>query len=263
MVTISDALGDVQLPLPLTIDTVPPVLTLLDAADASLLTQRAGDGHRARQPASSDRAGRAAGRVHRPVHGRGRPALGQAQDAAGNLSARRQPAREPGVVAALQPLEHVDEQLEAVALDPARARPGGRADVDPDPEDDPFAGFREDARRLAPVDEHVVRVLDRRRRPDRVGDCLRRDERQLRPVGDRRRRVSATENISAGVDPGPPEPAAALGLVLRQGDRAVRARPAAASAAWSAASSAQLYSRPKLPRSAGTTISGCRARALE
>ena len=31
MVTISDALGDVQLPLPLTIDTTPPVLTVLDA----------------------------------------------------------------------------------------------------------------------------------------------------------------------------------------------------------------------------------------
>ena len=71
VVTISDALGDVQLPLPLTIDTVPPVLTLLDPSQASLLTQRAGDRHGARQPASSDRAGRAAGRIHHPVHGRG------------------------------------------------------------------------------------------------------------------------------------------------------------------------------------------------
>ena len=32
VVTVTDALGDVQLPLPLTIDTVPPVLTLLDPA---------------------------------------------------------------------------------------------------------------------------------------------------------------------------------------------------------------------------------------
>jgi hypothetical protein len=31
VVTISDALGDVQLSLPLTIDTVPPVVTVLDA----------------------------------------------------------------------------------------------------------------------------------------------------------------------------------------------------------------------------------------
>ena len=30
MVTVTDALGDVQLPLPLTIDTVPPTLTVLD-----------------------------------------------------------------------------------------------------------------------------------------------------------------------------------------------------------------------------------------
>ena len=41
LVTVTDALGDVQLSLPLTIDTIPPVLTLLDP-DAQVLAQRAG-----------------------------------------------------------------------------------------------------------------------------------------------------------------------------------------------------------------------------
>ena len=39
IVTVTDALGDVQLSLPLTIDTIPPVLKLLDREDAEVLAQ--------------------------------------------------------------------------------------------------------------------------------------------------------------------------------------------------------------------------------
>ena len=87
VVTVTDALGDVQLPLPLTIDTTPPVLTLLDAATAPLLAQRAGDGHGARQPADARSC-----RSRRRARSRCRSRAGssqisaEAQDAAGNLS---------------------------------------------------------------------------------------------------------------------------------------------------------------------------------
>ena len=93
----------------------------------------------------------------------------------------RPPARPgPRVVAALEPLEHVDEQLEPVAVDPPGSRPAGPADVDPDPEHHALARLGEDPRHLAAVDQDVVRVLDRRGRPDRARDRFGRDERQLR-----------------------------------------------------------------------------------
>ena len=75
----------------------------------------------------ADRASASAGHVHRPVS---RAPVAQvsaeAQDARRQPRARsRQPGSEPRVVAALEPLQDVDEQLEPVAVDPARAGPGG------------------------------------------------------------------------------------------------------------------------------------------
>ena len=153
--------------------------------------------------------------------------------ATSSSSADRPPA-EPRVVAALEPLEDVDEQLEAVALDPARTGPGVPPTLIPIPSDHALARLGEDPRHLAPVDQHVVRVLDRRRR-----------------ARSRRRRRGAATSVSSGharpaaadrahrehqgrVDPGAPEPAAALASGARPARPRRARRPPAASAASSA-----------------------------
>src|SRR5438874_6841666 len=83
---------------------------------------------------------------------------------------------DPGVVAGLETLEHVDEEVEPVPVDPACPGPGRRADVDADSEHDSLTRLGEDARRLPSVDQDVVRLLDRRLRPDRGRHRMRCDE---------------------------------------------------------------------------------------
>ena len=114
---------------------------------------------------------------------------------------------------------------------PRRATPP--ADVDPDPEHDALARLGEDPRHLAAVDQHVVRVLDRRLRADRRRDGVRRDESQLGPARDRLRRIQRDREHEARVDPRPAQATAARGLALGERDGAVRRRPPAASAASS------------------------------
>ena len=69
LVTVTDALGDVQLSLPLTIDTIPPVLTLLDAKTLKFsLSEPASVTVVVNQKTRSDQE-RAEGHVHRRLHG--------------------------------------------------------------------------------------------------------------------------------------------------------------------------------------------------
>ena len=73
-----------------------------------------------------------------------------------------------------------------------------RADVDPDPEHDALGRLGEDAGHLAAVDEHVVRVLDRRRRArsPRRRACAATSV-SSGQLGDRRRRIRAPPRTSA------------------------------------------------------------------
>ena len=97
------------------------------------------------------------------------------------------PASGPHGVPPLEPLEDLDEELHPHRLDVSGTRPGRRPDVDPDAEHDVSARLGEDARDLAAPDHHVVRVLHLGRLPDRLGDRVRREERDLGPACKRRR----------------------------------------------------------------------------
>src|SRR5829696_10193213 len=120
------------------------------------------------------------------------------------MSARSSRARDPRVVAALEPLQDRDEQLEPVGRDRPRALPWRDVDVDADPDHDAVTRLGEDAGDLAAADEHVVRLLDLRFGPDRGRDRAGGDDRQLGPARDGRRRMEGDGEGEPGaglVDP--------------------------------------------------------------
>ena len=71
LVTVTDALGDVQLSLPLTIDTIPPVLKLLDAKTLKFSLSEPATVTVRRQPEDAARQERAEGHVHGRLRGHG------------------------------------------------------------------------------------------------------------------------------------------------------------------------------------------------
>ena len=86
LVTVTDALGDVQLSLPLTIDTIPPVLTLLDAQTLRFSLSEPATVTVRRQPEDAARQERAEGHVHASAtRARSTGLTAVAQDAAGNV----------------------------------------------------------------------------------------------------------------------------------------------------------------------------------
>ena len=165
--------------------------------------------------------------------------------------------RGPAVVAVLEPVEDVDEQLEPVAVDEAGARPRRLADVDADPE-------RRRARRASarmpatffPSRRTSFGSLIVAPAPIAPATACGGDERQLGPAGDGRRRVEDDREREPGarlVDPDPPEPAAAGGLVLGERDRRRAGRRRAASSGSTASRPRRGTVRPKAPRSRGRT----------
>ena len=87
VVTVTDALGDVQLPLPLAIDTTPPVLTLLDAAKLRFSLSEPATVTVLVNQRDADRAGRRRARSPCRSPAASSQVSAEAQDAAGNLSA--------------------------------------------------------------------------------------------------------------------------------------------------------------------------------
>ena len=93
--------------------------------------------------------------------------------------------------------------------------------------------LEQDARDLAAAEEHVVRPFDRsavtRRVPERLRERERRDERELlrRRSGGRSQDDGGEQRRAGGVLPAASPTSAAGGLVLADGDRALR-QPAAA-----------------------------------
>ena len=173
------------------------------------------------------------------------------------------PASAQRVVAALEPVEDLDQQLEPVALDDSR--PPATA-ASPTLTPIPSTTWPEASARMPATFRPSTRTsfgcLIARPRPIASATASRRDERQLGPAGDRRRGLEHDREREPGsglVDPDPPEPSPSRSLVLGERDRAVRRRRLAASSGSTGSRPRRDTGRPKLPRSRGTTISGTSA----
>src|SRR5215210_9049870 len=157
-------------------------------------------------------------------------------------AARSAHGAEPRVVAALEPLQELDEQLHAIELaagldeqrrgrtvDVLRERLRLDVHVDAGPEDDPpLTSLGQDPCNLSPADEHVVRELQRRveprRRADRLGARVGSEPRQLGEPPARRvwaKLERAEQARSGGSQPAAPEATAPGRLLVGDDERAL------------------------------------------